>query len=279
MSEADRVAVVERFLLSSPPGEIKAVAADMEKFLGADAVPAHLLVPTFRQYNLTNAVVVTEPGSEAPIILAHEGEIGEGVFVDTKRKVLVRVSHVEQKVTETLADAVPPSFFDATVEALRLSVVDALSKDRLNRSAMTSGFEVYSKEARITIVKSALSVNLRNMWAGQWRSRWTVSLTSPSSAAVTGSTHIATHYFENGNLQMNSDRSYTTAVTFTDPASFGAAVAAYISAQEDGLQSALEELFERMGLVLKDIRRVLPYSQKKMEWNPAAHRMTKTLRK
>jgi hypothetical protein len=30
---------------------------------------------------------------------------------------------------------------------------------------------------------------------------------------------------------------------------------------------------------LKEIRRVLPISQKKMDWNVAAHRMTKTLRK
>ncbi len=92
--------------------------------------------------------------------------------------------------------------------------------------------------------------------------------------------------------------------TVQDPASFGTAVAGFIGAQEDELQvcgrlwracvcpaplaspssrarqSALEELFERMGTeTLKDIRRALPFSQKKMDWNVAAHRMTKTLRK
>lgn len=48
----------------------------------------------------------------------------------------------------------------------------------------------------------------------------------------------------------------------------------------DSQQSALDVLFEKMGTeTLKDIRRALPFSQKKMDWNVAAHRMTKTLRK
>jgi hypothetical protein len=83
---------------------------------------------------------------------------------------------------------------------------------------------------------------------------------------VTGSTHIGTHYFENGNLQLGDDRNFTGVVSFSvgvlvsshfqrsvcsvwfsqcplcgacfaqDPASFGAAVAGYLAASEDDLQ-------------------------------------------
>jgi hypothetical protein len=46
------------------------------------------------------------------------------------------------------------------------------------------------------------------------------------------------------------------------------------------VQTGLETLFENMGFqTLKDIRRFLPISGKKMEWVLAAHRMTRTLRK
>jgi hypothetical protein len=45
-------------------------------------------------------------------------------------------------------------------------------------------------------------------------------------------------------------------------------------------QTGIEAMFESMaGQTLKDIRRYLPVSGRKMEWNVAAHRMTRTLRK
>ncbi len=50
---------------------------------------------------------------------------------------------------------------------------------------------------------------------GQWTSQWTVTPTDSSRANMAGKTHISTHYFENGNMQMVSDKSHASVIAFT----------------------------------------------------------------
>jgi hypothetical protein len=49
---------------------------------------------------------------------------------------------------------------------------------------------------------------------GQWRSRWTIAFTSPAAATLTGVSEISTHYFENGNMQMNATKRHAAAIAF-----------------------------------------------------------------
>ena len=53
------------------------------------------------------------------------------------------------------------------------------------------------------------AVNLRNWWSGGWKGEFTIKLDgTASSAQVTGKCELLIHYFEDGNVQMNTFRDF-----------------------------------------------------------------------
>lgn len=264
---------------SSPVGEFKLVAADLAKIIGEGALTPDRVASLQRAHNIKNSVVFAGTPS---VVACEEGAVGPTTIVDTKSRTVVEVNHADQTVIGPSAEPVPAGLFDPALEGARSALVAALTGHAaaVYSRATSYGFEVFSRGGELTVIASSHAINLRNLWTGQWRSRWTIAMTSASSATVTGVSEISTHYFENGNMQMTATKRHAAAIAFADVEAFAKAVTAEISSAEDGLQTGLESLFENMGFqTLKDIRRFLPISGKKMEWVLAAHRMTRTLRK
>lgn len=73
-------------------------------------------------------------------------------------------------------------------------------------------YGVYVKEEDLLIDLSARRINLRNYWSGSWISQWTVGCTS---GVLTGTITIHVHYFENGNLQLQTKKSISAKVDVT----------------------------------------------------------------
>ena len=128
--------------------------------------------------------------------------------------------------------------------------------------------------------------NLSNFWSGEWITRFTVKLhggsaATSTSATITGSIRIVTHYFESGNTQLHEDKALPpTDVSFAagDAAAFAASVVSALAKAEDTLQAGLEGTLESMSTTaLKEMRRFLPVSGTKFNWNVAEHRIRHTL--
>lgn len=245
-------------------------------------LPADALAATFRQLNVKDKLALPV-GTASSVVVTEEGQVGEDLFVNTKLQKVVRVDPTEQKVTdEDVAGVLPGYFFDSSVEPLRAAVSTEMDKQTrtLHPRATIASHEVYSKAGSLTIVTAATVLNMRNLWTGHRYATWSVKIDGASAATLTGSSHITTHYFENGNVQLGSDKTFDAkSISFASPAELGKAVASAIASAEDDVQIAMEEMFENMASeTLKDIRRFLPYTGKKFEWNAAAHRMRNTLR-
>lgn len=129
----------------------------------------------------------------------------------------------------------------------------------------------------LVIITSVTLRNLTNFWSGSWRARYTVAVGAAGTgkAVLNGSIRIATHYFESGNTQMHSEKAIGP-IDIADAS--GASIVSAIAKEEDGLHASLEEMYESLSShALKEMRRFLPVSGSKMNWNVAGHRLAKAL--
>ena len=58
----------------------------------------------------------------------------------------------------------------------------------------------------ITVCLSAKNVHLGNFWTGSWRSVFEVSVAEEGKATLSCRLNIGSHYFEDGNVQLNTEK-------------------------------------------------------------------------
>ncbi|WFD22587.1 F-actin-capping protein subunit alpha [Malassezia equina] len=109
--------------------------------------------------------------------------------------------------------------------------------------------------------------NLRNYWAGRWRSTYVVEV--HARAFSRASIQIQSHYFENGNVQMHvgcqPELPALSADTEKDlPDAILSAIHAYEQAYQDKLYNTTNLLRDH---AFKALRRTLPITRQKIDWD------------
>lgn len=264
--------VATHFLLSSPPGELKEVLKDVKKI-----VPGHLLgdaalLSIFRTYNLDQLVIADIPNDERKLLVCAQTEVDDSHYIESTTQQLVEFNHISQECVG-ISGAAPQG--DAALEPQR-AAIDAKIAAYVKKqySVGRTAHAVVSKDGEIHVIIAGLNTNLRNYWSGNWRSVWKVALNG-DSAAISGSMKALVHYFEDGNVQMDADKSVDAqSLSFADADSLGDAVAGAISEAESAMQGGLEKLYSNMtDETFKDMRRVLPVTRTKFDWSGAASRL------
>lgn len=89
------------------------------------------------------------------------------------------------------------------------------------------------------------------------------------------------HYFEDGNLQMQTTKQVPDVnIEFSNESEFAEKVFQLVRAKESELQGGLEEMYSNMNNeTFKSLRRVMGITKTKMDWNVNAVRMVKQVRK
>jgi capping protein alpha len=117
---------------------------------------------------------------------------------------------------------------------------------------------VYVVGTKLVVNLCTERINLRNFWGGRWKSRWEVDLTA-NPATVKGTIQLHVHYFENGNLQLQSSKDVEEEMTIQRPGGLGDALLRVMKEAEDDLQSNLEDMYINMSEeTFKEMRRVMP---------------------
>lgn len=117
-----------------------------------------------------------------------------------------------------------------------------------DRYAEGSAAAVYASAAaapnELQVAVSGEKVNLRNFWSGQFGSTWVVSLGPEGAAAVNvaGEIKVRAHYFEEGNVQLQTKKTlhavplHVAGGGVSAAAAVAQAVADHIAAEERLLQ-------------------------------------------
>ena len=71
--------------------------------------------------------------------------------------------------------------------------------------AKGTGSVYVSPQGQIAIVISFKNLNTNNYWTGGWQSEWTLSVNKEDkNVKIEGRIRLNVHYFEDGNVQLNS---------------------------------------------------------------------------
>ena len=77
-----------------------------------------------------------------------------------------------------------------------------------------------SKEGKVAIIISFKNLNMGNYWTGGWQSEWSLDVSKKGNQKLEGRIRLNVHYYEDGNVQLNS--------TFTETGEVDVAVMTHL---------------------------------------------------
>ncbi|KAF4317496.1 hypothetical protein BBO99_00003914 [Phytophthora kernoviae] len=268
-SDDEKLQIAQRFLLASPPGQVHEVLRDVAKLVPASVLPDAALRGALHAYNVKTSLPVD-------ILICKEGEVDAAHYVDPIGNRVLGFDHIKQQIVAEDVAELPEALvtdFEKDRQEVQKSLQSYLQFEYMHGG--TAG--VYVVGTKLVVNLCTERINLRNYWGGRWKSRWELDLTA-NPAKVMGTIELHVHYFENGNLQLQSSKQVEEEVTIHRPNGLGDALLRVMKEAEDDLQTNLEDMYINMSEeTFKEMRRVMPVTQTKMEWSLHAHRTAKDL--
>jgi len=267
MSE-QQIGILNSFLLNSPPGELGTVYSDVQGLLGDNKsiYPPSIAEEAFHNYNTEQFVSVQN--GDHNFLLTKYNSIGNRQYLDTKASQVVTYDHIKETITDTrpITDEL-----DADVEEWRAAFQTELEKYGNNYFIGSTVGAFSSKEGPAYVVNLCLSSVIyksSTYYNGRWISSWTVKFMPGKSSELSGTTKCQIHYFESGNVQLNTNSPKTKkGIPAPDPQSLASNIIGTITSLETDFQNQLELLFENMGqTTFKACRRALPIDGRKIRW-------------
>ena len=119
----------------------------------------------------------------------------------------------------------------------------------------------------------AQRLDTTNFTSASWHGQWSLD---ESNGTIAGTLTIHVHCFESGNVQMQTKKTFNP--TKVQDAGSAKSYVNQISRWEAGLLTELTDMYEQtMTDKLKTLRRVMPITRTRMEWNVLSHRMVQNL--
>lgn len=216
---------------------------------------------------------VVDASTGAKVVLCAAGEVDPTHYIDSKSCTIFQYNHLTDVASED--SMVAP--IDQSLELKRAAIQSVLDKYMKGvYHAEDSAAGVFAKDGKIFIVLVGEKKNLRNFWSGKITSTWTLDV---ASSNLSGNMIIHAHYFEDGNVQLQTSKSSPETTLFGgSEAELASGLEKHIREFETSVQDGLEEMYVSMNEeTFKSMRRTLPISRTKMEWNVNAVKMVRQL--
>ena len=128
------------------------------------------------------------------------------------------------------------------------------------RSGTTRAALTFNQQGNLQIDISCINLKLDHFWGGEWQASWQVDT---QTSQLSGSIHINNHYFEIGNVQFKLDKEFDAIpLEVAD----GEHIVEAIKKAETDFQMAIENMHEQTTDVFKRVRRILPVTGQKFNW-------------
>jgi len=228
---------------------------------------------TFKEYNTEQMLTVQVPNHSHKMLITKFGEVAPNEYLDPQGKQVVTFDHFKQEAVSTRPVA---GEINDELEPWRSAVEKKVLEYTANHYDFGSGAVYATKDAKdsvLVITISSALFNSQNFYNGRWRSVWTAKLTPGKQAQVTGNLKINVHYYEDGNVQLNTNcNKKESTVQAAKPETFADALLKTIAQQEGEFQNSLELSYEKMNTTtFKALRRALPLTQTKINWSKITH--------
>ena len=246
--EGVRLRVIQYFLKNTPVGEHKEVLNDLRGIIGSEALYSESVAEVLLDCLANHGTAVSHEGVQ--LLLTESGRNG-AQFFDPKASATFDVNPYDLTVSN----------FQQVESGTGLS---RLVQERIDgylgqNFSETAQARVFQSEESMFIFISCASVNLRNMWTGEWIGNWKVV-----EGKVSGKVSIRAHYFEEGNLQLGQSKEFERAISGTSEESWAEEIVKAIQACDNSVQVGMNELYDNLPqIAFKPMRRTMPVTHVK----------------
>jgi len=270
--------IARHFVNVAPHGEIHDLIKDLRKVCDKNITTDNWVSEVMTDYNKRRFVVCQSDTTK--VICCPQGEVGTNKFLHPDKKLICEVDPVKQKiVSETDGSSVAVS---GDIEAYRAAISKQLKEyltsfyedgsSNPNATSRGVGFAYGSAQGQIAIVIAFTNLNLGNYWTGGWQSECTFNVSEKKTISLEGRIRLNVHYYEDGNVQLNSVLSEKGEVDVSDVDTTAKAVINTIQTLETDFQQRLEKFYVQMhDSTFKNMRRFLPKVGKKLDWRVSVH--------
>ncbi|PGH33899.1 F-actin-capping protein subunit alpha [[Emmonsia] crescens] len=250
--------IASSFIRGAPPGELSDIVTDIKALTPEGPGLISSLAPAFEKYNEEQLATVKLPGGSEEVIVSAYNKLDENRYYDVQSQTSFQFDHVTQTASS------PQSYvLESQNSDLIKSLLKSLSTHAREHYPSCS-YGVYPTDndsaAAILLVANKYSPN--NFWNGRYRAIYTVPI--PSADTITGTIHINVHYYEDGNVSLNTKKPVSISLP---PNSSADTIIKRIAAAERSQQLELSDAFSRLSEgAFKGLRRQLPITRQKVEW-------------
>lgn len=213
--------------------------------------------------------MIAVPTTKGKALITREGELSHNEYLDPKGKQVITFDHIKQQVTGSRAIS---GELDSDIESYRAAFEDEAQKYCTeyypHGVAAVYGEKKSDGNVKIVVCISSAQFNPSNFWNGRWRSVWTATF-KPNSGNVTlnGRIQVNVHYYEDGNVQLNTTTDKSTTSPSGDASSTAVNALKAISKVELNLHASIDTSYSTMGeTTFKALRRALPINRCKINW-------------
>ena len=272
--------VARHILLSSPPGQFDLVLSDLKVL-----IPLSILSPAFcadirTEYDLRSGSSLLSSNDDSRMNdnrMNDDDDCEFGPMLQSKLNQNYISSHFHNNNNNNNNDD------DGRVFA-KCQVVQQEQQQEQQEE------EVTKNKFQVTIY--AQRVNLKNYHAGSWKTTFEIETTTTDNnhsvaRLINGVAIIRAHTFENGNVQLSSNIQLPT-VTLSSTAAENDKTSLLLLVDKiiqelqkwdnEYILQPIHELYHTISeKTLKTLRRIMPVTRTKFDWNVASHRFVNTL--
>lgn len=278
-TDAEKLAIAKHFVMHSPNGEVGDVVKDMRSLLNKDLVSDEWEKTVLTKYNKSQFVQVGS--GDNLFVQSKYSMIDGGKFINPNSSKAATIDPKTQKVGDV--EDVKLDDENEEVRAATQKAMNAyLKKHYTDNSAHKSGCaQVYANGGSLNVVVTMKNMNLANFWSGGWRSEYTIAVGAEGAVDLNGRIRVNVHYFEDGNVQLNTDfpiKQPPSVKISGDATATGKAIADAIERFESDFQNNFEKFFVEVSTqTFKAMRRNMPKTGQWMEWKSAVHQIGKEM--
>ncbi|KAJ1992028.1 F-actin-capping protein subunit alpha [Coemansia spiralis] len=271
MSSKEQISKAVSLLLSSPPGEVDDVFNDIRGIVNDDDALQEQIEPVLAESNMQQFLVVDVPDRESKVLITPYNQIEEGRYLDPNTQAVFAFDHL-RRVASDPQDHEDSSEDDGSKKALRAALQQELNT-YVEAHYPEGAASVFVHEGSLVscIVSNKFSPN--NYWNGSWRAVWSFNA---ETGQLNGSIKVKVHYFEDGNVQLDTQSDFATDVPGSpqpaDSKSMARKVAKLIKGYEAEFQQGVNDGYRQLSeKTFKGLRRTLPVTRSKIDWEKIAN--------
>lgn len=182
----------------------------------------------------------------------------------------MKVDHTKGKVTEVSENNVVEFTEKQLSQSKHLQEEVTKYIQKTYNSGLVTVYPTQGEENKFVAVITASKFNEKNLWSGRWRSVHSIEFKDDTNAEITGTTKVNVHYYENGNVQLNTSRDHLISSKGSD---IGAEIVKALDSCENSFQTQVDETCLNLSEVFKSLRRKLPLSGNVFDFESGSRKM------